>query len=97
MRRLARQLNPRVTDAQIQEVIRTRSVRFRHALLNVERDVIAGLKRLRKKGYRLGLISNCGLDEIEAWPDSPLAQLLDTAVFSCQVGRRKPDPTIYSL
>jgi putative hydrolase of the HAD superfamily len=95
--RIARQLNPRVTDGQIHAAAEARYARFRHALTNIELETRDGLARLRRMGFRLGMISNCGEDEIRPWPESPLAGLLDDAVFSCRVRLKKPDRRIYEL
>lgn len=60
-------------------------------------DSIEVLSRIKEKGYKLGLISDCS-DEIPViWPETPLASLFDATVFSCLVGFRKPDPRIYQL
>ncbi|MGQ9708244.1 MAG: HAD family hydrolase [bacterium] len=95
--RLARQLNPDVTEKQITEALSVRHQRFRHALVNIETGTLDGLNRLRALGYKLGLISNCGADEIAHWQESPLASLFDTVLFSCYVKLKKPDPAIYRL
>lgn len=95
--RIARQLNPQVTDEQIRDAVAERYGRFRHALTHIESETIGGLKALREMGYRLGLISNCGEDEMKPWPESPLAPLFDTALFSCDVKLKKPDRRIYEL
>jgi putative hydrolase of the HAD superfamily len=52
---------------------------------------------LRSTGYRIGVISNCSTEVPLLWPDTPLAGLVDTAVFSCLERIRKPDPRIYQL
>jgi putative hydrolase of the HAD superfamily len=97
VRRIARSLNPDVTEEQVQAAVAERYGRFRHALLNIEPEVISGLGRLRVLGFKLGLVSNCGSDEVRDWQESPLASLLDTAVFSCEVKFKKPDPRIFEL
>lgn len=95
--RLARQLNPRVTEEQLKTALEVRHQRFRHALTNIESETISGLTSLYSDGYRLGLISNCGFDEIAHWHESPLAPLFTATVFSCEVRLKKPDPEIYLL
>jgi putative hydrolase of the HAD superfamily len=93
----ARQANPAVTEAQIEQALAVRPAKFRHVLTRVEPGTLTGLGRLRAFGLKLAIVSNCGRDEIAAWPDSPLASLFDATVFSCIVGLKKPDPAIYRL
>ncbi len=54
------------------------------------------LDHLRAQGWRLGLISDCSSELVEAWPGTPYAPRLDAAVFSWREGRRKPDPHLYA-
>lgn len=95
IKRLAQKLNPAVTEEQIQKALKTRHERFRHTLLNIESETLDGLGQLRARGYKTGLISNCGFDEIASWNESPLTSLFDIAVFSCEVKMKKPDKEIY--
>jgi putative hydrolase of the HAD superfamily len=95
--RIARQLNPQVTEEQIRAAVAARYGRFHHALTHIEAETVNGLKGLREMGYRLGLISNCGEDEAKPWPESPLAPLFDAVLFSCEVKLKKPDRRIYEL
>ncbi|MFI5623434.1 HAD family hydrolase [Nocardioides sp. NPDC051685] len=57
--------------------------------------VIAALQALRDVGVEVGLISDAGAEVAEAWPDSPLAGLVDHAVFSCTSHAIKPAPDLY--
>lgn len=59
-------------------------------------SVVSALLSLRRTGYRLGLLSDASADIAEAWPSSPLANVVDAAVFSCSVGRTKPDRELYA-
>jgi putative hydrolase of the HAD superfamily len=58
-------------------------------------DAESALRRLRHRGVRTGLISDCTHELPALLPHLPVAPLLDTLVFSIQVGRCKPDPAIY--
>lgn len=59
-------------------------------------DVPAVLVSLRDRGYRLGVCSNLAAPYIApAW--RLLAPFIDVAIWSCEVGRVKPDPEIYHL
>jgi putative hydrolase of the HAD superfamily len=55
------------------------------------------LDELRKRGFRLGLISVCSEDVPLVWEETEFAGLFDSTVFSATCGLRKPDPEIYLL
>jgi putative hydrolase of the HAD superfamily len=55
------------------------------------------LGELRSRGYRLGLVSQCAPDAPPLWRASPLGGSVDVAVFSSEVGLRKPEAAIYEL
>jgi putative hydrolase of the HAD superfamily len=55
------------------------------------------LGTLRRRGYRLALVSMCAPDTPAMWRASSLAGSVDVEVFSSEVGLRKPDPAIYRL
>jgi HAD superfamily hydrolase (TIGR01509 family) len=59
--------------------------------------VLAVLDRLRARGLRLGLVSNCSSEVGELWEQSPFAGRFDAVVLSADVGICKPDPRIYRL
>lgn len=97
IRTLAHQIDPSIPERRISEAAQVRQQRFDHALVNVEKDIVAALSRLKKNGYFLTLISNASTGEVAAWNRSPLAPLFDVALFSCDCGYRKPQPEIYRL
>jgi putative hydrolase of the HAD superfamily len=55
------------------------------------------LDELRRRGYRLGLISVCSEEVPKLWEHTELASRIDEPVFSCSVGVAKPDPRIYRI
>ena len=95
VRRIAHEIDPSIPEGAIREAVEVRPQRFRHALISVRPEVVEGLRRLKARGLRLGLISNAGLDEIVAWNESPLCALIDAPLFSCHERLMKPDPAIY--
>ncbi|HEC17823.1 MAG TPA: HAD family hydrolase [Gammaproteobacteria bacterium] len=96
IRVLAHKLDPDIPLTRIQSATRQRQARFDYALTDhVSPDVLNALRKLRNQGYRLALISNASTAEVRAWAESPLQALFDVAVFSCDVGMKKPDPAIY--
>ncbi|WP_418153214.1 HAD family hydrolase [Actinoalloteichus caeruleus] len=58
-------------------------------------SVIHALETLRSQRLRLGILSDASAEIAAAWPSSPLAPLVDTAVFSCTAHAVKPDQRLY--
>jgi HAD superfamily hydrolase (TIGR01509 family) len=70
---------------------------FSHSLVAPE-STLSTLRALKDSGLRLGLVSNVSLFPHRMRGDLEslgLAALLDGAVFSSEVGVRKPDPRIF--
>ncbi len=55
------------------------------------------LERLGEEGYRIGLISNLATPYKKVFFDLGLHNHIDTYLFSCDEGCKKPDPEIYNL
>jgi putative hydrolase of the HAD superfamily len=58
---------------------------------------VEALERLKASGYKTGLLTDCSWETPALWPETPLAPLVDVAVFSCLERIKKPDPRIYLL
>jgi len=95
VRQIAHAIDPTIPEERIRRAVDARPLRFRAALLNVRPAILDAIGRLRALGLKIGLISNAGLDEVEAWEESPLAPLFDVVLFSCHEGVMKPDREIY--
>ena len=95
IRCLASDLNPAVSDEQIDLAVANRRRRFRHALVSVEPAILEALDRLADAGIQIALVSDAGFDDVEFWSHSPLAAKFPTAIFSYEIGVRKPDRRIY--
>lgn len=81
----------------IREVVELDHESFSNSL-TAPASTIATLETLRGMGLRLGLVSNLSLFPHKMRADLEtlgLAALLDGAVFSSEVGFRKPDPRIF--
>lgn len=96
-REVLRDIHPNADDLVIEALHLERLEAKAIPLLNVEQPILDTLRQLRAEGLGIGLISNCSMEEVAAWDRSPLAPLIDKAVFSYQVGCAKPDPAIYAL
>jgi putative hydrolase of the HAD superfamily len=84
-----------VTSAQVEHLAQLH-YDFVARILVPDPGVLETLGALKSRGLRLGLISNCGPDVPRLWAASPLSRLIDGALFSSQVGMRKPDPRMYA-
>lgn len=72
-----------------------RRLELHRELLAPSAEVLETLDRLRRSGYRLGLISDCSIETPLLWHGSGLAKYFDVTVFSCEIRARKPDPALY--
>lgn len=95
MRLIARSIDPAVTEERILAAVESRRRRFEVALVGIDTTILAALDRLAAAGVRTALVSDAGADDVASWTRSPLRERLDAAVFSYQLGVRKPDPRIY--
>ena len=94
---LCNSLGASVESATVEEISRDRLRRKREYLLGVEAEMLHVLSRLRSNGWTIGIVSNATPDEVASWSECPLRDVVEDAVFSCQIGYMKPDPEIYNL
>jgi putative hydrolase of the HAD superfamily len=97
MRCMAHAIDAEIPEAVLLKAVTHRQQRFDHALRYVEEGLVDDLAALREAGIRLALVSNASTAEVRAWPESPLAPLFDSVLFSCECGYKKPDAKIYQL
>ena len=55
------------------------------------------LEELKRKGYKLYLLSNASIWHHQYWPTFPVSRLFDGELISCDYGIIKPNPKIYQL
>jgi len=96
LRALCRELGADVTPAQLEQAVEVR-VDFVRGALEPRADAVETLTRLKAAGHKIGVISDCSEEVVVAWPDTPLAPLVDEAVLSAAVGLKKPDRRVYEL
>lgn len=95
IRDLALNLKPDIPLALIEQATQERQARFDYALMNVDEEVLSVLTQLKNRSIKRCLISNASTAEVSAWSRSPLADLFDAAIFSCDCGMQKPDIAIF--
>jgi putative hydrolase of the HAD superfamily len=82
------------TTAALAQAMELRSAMYRRWFHPAE-GALETVGELKRRGYPVGLISMCTPDAPAMWRATALAPLVDVAVFSSEVGLRKPDPAIY--
>jgi len=95
MRMVTHSIDPTVKEDQILAAVKSRRRRFEMGLVKVDHSILEALENLRAAGIRTAIVSDAGADDVESWPLCPLGSRVDTAIFSYEVGYRKPDPRIY--
>lgn len=95
--RILLNVDPGLTAAQIAEIGAVRKLRFKKAFSEVRPSILDALRRLRRRGKKLVLVSNADALDKLYWSESPLCECFNEAVFSCDVGAMKPDRKIYEI
>jgi putative hydrolase of the HAD superfamily len=85
-----------VAEGSLEELIAQRRENTRAALVPRE-GAVETIAELRRRGYRVGMISVCSEDVPALWPETPFHGLFDSQVFSATCGHMKPDAEIYLL
>ncbi|MFI5906443.1 HAD family hydrolase [Dactylosporangium sp. NPDC051541] len=95
LRRLCTELGVEPTTAQLREAARVR-------LATVQSDgplrpeTLGVLQALKDFGIRVAIVSDCWVELPMLLPHTPLAPLVDAAVYSSRVGHTKPHPAMYA-
>jgi putative hydrolase of the HAD superfamily len=79
---------------ELAQAMQVRSAMYRRWFHPAE-GALETVGELKRRGYLVGLISMCTPDAPAMWRATALAPLVAVAVFSSEVGLRKPDPAIY--
>ena len=74
-----------------------RKSRFHKCLTVINSNIKETLKELYKRNYKLCLISNADVIDIQGWETSPISKYFEQAIFSCKVGTAKPNSEIYTI
>ena len=93
---LCADLGIKAEASQLSDAIQLYDVFIANALIP-EPAVLAALDTLKNNGVTLGLISDCVPAVSRLFPQSPLAERIDAAVFSCEERMMKPARGIYQV
>lgn len=95
LRWVCAQLGSDPTPAAVRAAHRARVVGVR-ADLRLRPDAVATLTEARARGLRTAVVSDCTYELPDVLPRLPVAGLLDTCVYSVEVGECKPHPAMYA-
>ncbi len=82
-----------VLNLLVQKRVAAKEACFAH----MHEEILPLLDRLRARGMRVGLISNCFSEEACAIRGSVLFPYFDAVCLSCEQGVQKPDPAIFQI
>ena len=82
------------TEDGLAEAARIRSAVYRRSA-TPRPEAVDVLRSLKADGLLVAVVSDCSLELVALWPELPVADIVDTPVFSALVGRRKPAPEMY--
>ena len=85
------------SDADIMAAKASRISAHISAFTEVDDELLGLLVKLRERGYKLGLISNCTSDMRMMLGEVGLLDLFDSVVLSAEVGTLKPEAAIYRI
>lgn len=91
---LAARLGVQLSDERLGETTTARR-QFQEAMMALRPEALPAIRKLRDRGMKVGLLSDCTHELPDAWHKLPLAGLVDAPVFSCLEGTRKPDPRLF--
>lgn len=63
----------------------------------INTELVEIIKELKNKGYKIGLISNYGLELRDKIKDQGILDLFDSIIVSSEVNCQKPEPKIFNL
>lgn len=96
VRDVAAECQVEVTREQLAAIEAGWDLTRRAALLDPPPASIEALGDLRRRGVRIGVLSNTHALELRSWEESPLAALVDVVTFSHEIGACKPHPLAYA-
>lgn len=96
IRHVGKTLGIKMDESLIVKAVAGRELRLK-AAMTPRPDTVQTLKAIKQKGYKIGLISNISPPVPRLWPETPMAEFIESPIFSCAVGFMKPDQRIFKM
>ncbi len=94
---ICRQLGAPARDDKIELSANIRFEMTKQEVMTPREEAVEVLSCLKTNGCKTGLLSDCSKEITLVWENTPLAPLIDTPVFSCLEGLKKPDHNFYKI
>ena len=85
----------RYSDAVFHSIVAKRYATKRDCFEHLHPEILTMFEELKRKGIKIGLISNCYSEEAIEIRKSKLFPYFDVCYLSCEQGVKKPDPEIF--
>ena len=85
----------RYSDAVFHSIVAKRYATKRDCFKHLHPEILTMFEELKRKGIKIGLISNCYSEEAIEIRKSKLFPYFDVCYLSCEQGVKKPDPEIF--
>ncbi len=85
------------SEELLKKVVEKRIITAQECFAHLHKEIVPMLSGLKKKGIKIGLISNCFSEEAEVIRDSVLFPYFDVPTLSYEQGVQKPDLEIYRI
>ena len=80
---------------RIPEAVEKRHAFKAESMQKVEYRIVALLRELKERGYKVALISNCFPEEAKVIRESVMVPFFDVMMLSCEQGKQKPEREIF--
>lgn len=91
---IGQQLRQQPSDIAIETATLLRD-QFVKKAITPRPDTLKTLNEIKKRGYKLALLSDCSSEIPIVWPTTEFSNIFDVTTFSCNEGLKKPMPEIY--
>jgi len=96
LRAVCSMLGAKPSDEAIERAARRR-LEITAQLMRFRDDAVTTLRRFRAEGWATGLVTDSSCDSRTVWGGTPVARLVDAAVFSCNEGVSKPASRLFEV
>lgn len=93
--RLTLEENGKYSDELMARLVQKRIATKKECFNHMHKEIVPMLKGLKERGVLIGLITNCFSEEVDVIKESVLFPFMDTALFSFELGMKKPEPEIF--